>query len=92
MWFIYFYFFMWFIKNFSFIIMGGGVRDSCDFSECYYLYDNIQMSKFFLAHFFSLILQLKTMMKLLELKQMHYQVNKYLFNCYIQNIEADWVY
>lgn len=65
------------------------MRDSCDFSECYYLYDNIQMSKFFLAHFFSLILQLKTMMKLLELKQMHYQVNKYLFNCYIQNIEAD---
>lgn len=67
---------MWFIKNFSFIIMGAGVRDSCDFSECYYLYDDIQMSVFS-SPFFSLILQLK-MMKLLELKQMHYQVNKYL--------------
>lgn len=72
---------MWFIQNFSFIDYGGAGRESCDFSECYYLYDDIQMSKFFLAHFFFLILQLKTMMKLLELKQMHYQVNKYLFNC-----------
>ena len=42
---------MWFIKNLSFIDYGGGRRDSCDFSECYSLY-NIQMSKFFLACFF----------------------------------------
>ena len=33
--------------------------------------------QFFSSPFFCLILQLK-MMKLLELKQMHYQVNKYL--------------
>ena len=32
-------------------------------------------------------------MKLLKLKQMHYKlINIYLIVCYIQNIEADWVY
>ena len=84
---------MWFIQNFSFIDYGGARRDSCDFSECYYLYDDIQMSKFFLAHFFFLFYSWKRWWNYWNLSKCIIKlINIYLIVCYIQNIEADWVY